>query len=100
MKTVITYVTLDESIVDEWDDTMQRRLQAAESAPGWVAGQILASSDSPGERVIIGVWDGQEDWAAWHEDEAFRHTRSRLERLGARSGTTTWYDTLYEAKKP
>lgn len=99
MKTVITYVTLADSIVTEWDDTMQRRLQAAESAPGWVAGQILASSENPGERVIVGVWEAREDWAAWHEDEAFRQTRSRLERLGARSGTTTWYDTLYVARR-
>lgn len=99
MKTVITYVTLEESVVTEWDTTMQQRLEAAESAPGWVAGQILASSKTPGARVIIGVWEAEKDWAAWHEDEAFQRTRSRLERLGARSGTTTWYDTIYEARR-
>lgn len=47
MMTVITRIDLEPGIAAEWDDTMRERLQAAETAPGWIAGQILAPRKKP-----------------------------------------------------
>lgn len=99
MMTVITHVDLDPDIVSEWDDTMKKRLQGAEAAPGWIDGQILAGTEESGRRAIVGVWESVEHWSAWHDDPQFQETRQRLEELGARSGRTEWFRTTYRARR-
>lgn len=99
MMTVITEIQLDPEIVQDWDSTMEARLRAAEGCEGWIGGQILRALDEPERRVIVGVWESRADWAVWHEEPAFQETRARLEELGARSGVTRWYESLYEGRR-
>ena len=96
--TVITRVALDEGTEPAWDEAMRERMQTAESVDGWVAGQILIPLDSPNERVIVGVWETRAAWEAWHNDATFQQTRDRLAELGADDGTTTWHETVYDAR--
>lgn len=99
MLTVITNVKLAEGIEAEWDELMQRRLAGARSAQGWVSGKILKRLDEPGGRVILGVWESRDAWAAWHDTPEFRATRERLAGLGADAGREEWHEAIAEAHR-
>ena len=98
MMTVITRLTLDEAIRDDWDAAMRDRMETARSVDGWVSGQILVPTGGPADRVIVGVWKSREHWSAWHDDPAFRSTRDRLDAIGADEGITVWHEALYDAR--
>lgn len=98
MMTVITRVALKEGTEPEWDQAMQDRLNAAHERPGWVAGQLVMPVESLNERMIIGTWKTRADWEAWHNDEAFRETRERLEGLQEKPNETTWHEVIVEAQ--
>lgn len=97
MMTVITRVSLEQGTEPEWDSAMRDRMATAESVDGWVAGQILIPLEALNERLIVGVWEDRAAWEAWHNDPAFQQTRDRLDAIGAGDGTTTWYETVYDA---
>ncbi len=90
----ISVVTLKEGSEPEWDRAMQERLEAAESQPGWVAGQLLMPADRLDQRAIVGTWQTRADWEAWHNDPAFTATRERLEGLQAGPSEVRWYEVL------
>jgi heme-degrading monooxygenase HmoA len=94
MMTIVTQVTLREDGVEQWEQAMQSRVDAAQDRPGWVAVQLLRPVDQPRTRTIVGTWESREDWAAWHDDEAFRETRTQLEGLQERPSETVWYDVV------
>jgi heme-degrading monooxygenase HmoA len=99
MMTVITHVMLNEGSEPEWDATMRERMTAAESCPGWVAGELLMPLDTLNARVIVGVWDTRADWEAWHTDESFVATAQRLEGLQSAPAETSWHETLIDARR-
>jgi heme-degrading monooxygenase HmoA len=97
--TVMTHVALrDESAAQEWDSAMNARLAAAHEQAGWIGGQLLRPAGDPGLRTIVGTWQTREHWEAWHNEEAFRETRERLEGLQARPAETSWFDVVEERR--
>lgn len=94
MMTIVTQVTLREDGLEQWDQAMQERVDAAKDRPGWVAVQLLRAVELPQRRAIVGTWQSREDWAAWHDDEAFRETRTRLEGLQDGPSETVWYEVM------
>ncbi len=99
MQVIITNVTLAAATESDWDTVMRERLDTARSADGWVSAQILRPLDSPQQRVIVGVWESQSAWEAWHNDATFRRTRDRLADLGSGVGETAWHEAVYEARR-
>jgi heme-degrading monooxygenase HmoA len=97
MATVITRVQLDEAVVDQWDAAMVERMSTAESVHGWISGAVLRPADAPDRRVIVGVWESQDAWKAWHEAPEFEETRRRLDELGVDDGDTVWHEDIYSA---
>lgn len=98
MMTVITRVTLKQGSEPEWDAVMHERLAAAKARRGWVGGQLLMPIGTFDQRMIVGTWETRADWEAWHEDEAFRATRERLERLQVEGSETTWHEVLEDVR--
>lgn len=98
MITVITHVDLPDGLAPEWDESMRARMEAAESCEGWIAGQLLIPLTSLNSRVIVGVWESRSHWEAWHAQSAFSETAERLDELGAPTGETEWYETVYDAR--
>lgn len=97
--TVMTHVALrDESAAEEWDSAMHARLGAARGQAGWIGGQFLRPAGDRVLRTIVGTWQTREDWEAWHNEEAFRETRERLEGLQARPAETSWYEVVEERR--
>ena len=96
MVTIVSHVELKPGTEGEWDRAMHERLRAAESRPGWVAGQLLRPVDKPHARVIVGTWESRDAWEAWHGEGAFRETRERLDGLQSRPSETTWYEVIEE----
>src|SRR5919199_955028 len=98
MMTVITRIRVKEGAEPEWDAAMGQRLEAAKGRPGWVGGQLLMPLEAFNERLIVGTWETIADWEAWHEDEAFRATRERLDQLQEEPGTMTWHEVLLDER--
>jgi heme-degrading monooxygenase HmoA len=97
--TVMTHVALrDESAAQEWDAAMYQRLAAAQGQSGWIGGQLLRPANDRGLRTIVGTWQTRADWEAWHNEEAFRETRERLEGLQSRPAETSWYEVVEEGR--
>jgi heme-degrading monooxygenase HmoA len=40
------------------------------------------------------VWDSKEDWAAWHNDEAFTQTREQLSGVEERAQESVWFEVV------
>ena len=98
MMTVITRLTLKDGAQDEWDATMNDRMKAAEGQAGWIGGQLLRPVDDPAARVIVGTWESRSHWEDWHNEEAFRQTRERLEGLQAAPAEVTWYEAVLDRR--
>jgi heme-degrading monooxygenase HmoA len=97
--TVMTHVALrDESAAEEWDSAMYQRLTAARGQAGWIGGQLLRPANDRLVRTIVGTWQTREHWEAWHDEEAFRETRERLEGLQSRPTETSWYEVVDEQR--
>jgi heme-degrading monooxygenase HmoA len=97
--TVMTHVALrDESAAQEWDSAMYERLSAARDQTGWIGGQLLRPVNDGRLRTIVGTWETREHWEAWHNEDAFRETRERLEGLQARPAETSWYEVVEERR--
>jgi heme-degrading monooxygenase HmoA len=94
--TIVTRAHLKDGSTDEWDEAMRERVSEAHTAPGWISGRLLASLDEPNGRTIVGTWERREDWEAWHDDEEFRETRTRLEGLQAQPDEVTWYEVMLD----
>lgn len=94
MMTIITRVKLREGSTEQWDRAMHTRIEAARSAKGWISAQLLKGVDEALERAIVGVWDSQADWEAWHDDVAFRRTREQLSGLEERPQESVWFEVV------
>jgi heme-degrading monooxygenase HmoA len=98
MVTVITYVTLKEGTEPRWDALIKERLDLAKERRGWVGGQLCMPLGSLNERVIIGTWETQADWEAWHADETFRETKAQLDDLQVEKDRIEWHEVLVDAR--
>jgi heme-degrading monooxygenase HmoA len=97
--TVMTHVALrDAPAAREWDSAMYERLSAARDQAGWICGQLLRPANDALLRTIVGTWQTREHWEAWHNEEAFRDTRERLEGLQSRPAETSWYEVVEEQR--
>lgn len=97
--TVMTHVALrDDPSAREWDSAMYERLTAARDQAGWIGGQLLRPANDRLLRTIVGTWQTREHWEAWHNEEAFRETRERLEGLQSRPAETSWYEVVEERR--
>lgn len=88
MLTVITRVKLAQGAEAEWDQAMRERLESTDGKPGWVRGQLLTPQDGRNGRVIVGTWESQADWKAWHEDETFKRRGNAWK--ASRRARTRW----------
>jgi heme-degrading monooxygenase HmoA len=98
MMTVLTTSRLNSGGEAEWDAAMRERFEAAQRMPGWVSGQLLTPEDDPLSRVIVGTWNGRDDWLAWHDDPAFLEKRTVLERLESEPNVTRWFAVVADAR--
>lgn len=98
MVTVITQIALKDGAQDEWDAAMSERMSAVQRQAGWIGGQLLKPVEGPAARVIVGTWESRGDWEAWHEDEAFRETRERLDGLQSEPAQTMWYEAIVDRR--
>jgi heme-degrading monooxygenase HmoA len=98
MLTVITRLTLKDGAEQEWDRTMSDRMRAAERQEGWIGGQLLKPLDEPATRVIVGTWESRTHWEDWHNEDAFRATRERLEGLQAGPADVTWHEAVLDRR--
>ena len=96
MMTIVTHVSLKPGNEPEWDAAMRKRLEAARSQEGWIAGQILIPLDDANRRILVGTWETRAHWEAWHQDHEFAATRERLE--GLESGRSEWYEVLVDVR--
>lgn len=92
MMTIITRVKLRAGSTEQWDRAMHARVEAARGAKGWISAQLLNGVDEPLERAIVGVWESKDDWAAWHDDDAFRETRAQLRGVEERAQESVWFE--------
>ena len=98
MLTVITRLTLKDGAEQEWDRTMSDRMRAAEGQAGWIGGQLLKPLEEPATRVIVGTWESRAHWEDWHNEEAFRETRERLEGLQAGPADVAWHEAVLDRR--
>jgi heme-degrading monooxygenase HmoA len=98
MMTVVTEVTLTPGCEPEWDAAMRERLSAAHDRPGWVGGQLTIPLAAPHKRAVIGTWESRADWEAWHEDDTFAETRTRMDGLQEGRGEMVWYEVVTEGR--
>ena len=98
MLTVITRLTLRDGAEEEWDRTMSDRMRAAEGQDGWIGGQLLKPLEEPATRVIVGTWESRAHWEDWHNEEAFRETRERLEGLQAGPADVAWHEAVLDRR--
>ncbi|BCW86543.1 hypothetical protein NicSoilE8_42160 (plasmid) [Arthrobacter sp. NicSoilE8] len=56
MITVVSTMQLESNSEKEWDQLIRERFRSARDRVGWISGQLLAPSDAPNTRVIIGTW--------------------------------------------
>ena len=96
MMTVVTTVTLKDATRNQWDRAMHERVRAASDMDGWVSVQLLREADNPQRRAIIGTWQSREHWTRWHDEEAFKATRTELAGLEDGPSSTVWYDVVEE----
>jgi heme-degrading monooxygenase HmoA len=94
MKTVITHVHLQPGHEADWDEAFGARVAAAKEQAGFVSVLVCVPDDAPEDRLVIGTWQSEDDWRAWHEQEEFVETRMRLERADEHSGTPSWHEVL------
>jgi heme-degrading monooxygenase HmoA len=99
MMTVVTRVTLREGVEPQWDAVMKQRLEAAQSQPGWVGGQLVVPLDGLNARVIIGTWETRADWEAWHADPTFQETRKQLQGLEAKASEEWWHEVVTDLRR-
>ncbi|MFL6133008.1 MAG: antibiotic biosynthesis monooxygenase family protein [Nocardioidaceae bacterium] len=92
MMTIITRVKLREGSTEQWDRAMHARVEAARGAKGWISAQLLKGVDESLERAIVGVWESKEDWATWHNEDAFRETRAQLSGVEERAQESVWFE--------
>jgi heme-degrading monooxygenase HmoA len=96
--TLITHHVLrDEAAAEEWDAAMYERSSAARSQLGRIEGQLLRTMNDRMLRTIAGTWESREALEAWHDDDAFRETRERLDGHQSRP-ETTWYQVIEERR--
>ena len=98
MMTIITRVKLRAGSTEQWDRAMHTRVEAAREAKGWVSAQLLRGVDDELERAIVGVWQSKEDWAAWHNDDAFRETRDQLSGVEERPQESVWFAVVEDVE--
>ncbi len=96
MKTVITRIKVQQGQETAWDDAFRSRVEAAKKQEGFVAAHVCVPVEAPDERLVIGTWETETAWRAWHDDDAFRATRRRLEQIDEESGTPRWHDVLLD----
>jgi heme-degrading monooxygenase HmoA len=96
VKTVITRIKVQQGQEDAWDDVFRSRVEAAKQQEGFVAAHVCVPVEAPDERLVIGTWETEAAWRAWHDDDAFRTTRRRLEQVDEESLSPRWHDVLID----
>jgi|HubBroStandDraft_6_1064221.scaffolds.fasta_scaffold50647_5 heme-degrading monooxygenase HmoA len=96
MVTIVTHIPLKDGADRQWDTVMHERMASAKGQPGWVGGQVLRS---PNGRVVVGTWQSQADWAAWHRTAAFAETRRKLTGLADGPTEPGWHEVVFDVRK-
>lgn len=99
MMTIVTHVTLKEGTEPQWDAAMRERMAAARDQAGWIGGQLMLPLERLNKRVIVGTWQTRAAWEAWHNDPAFRETRTRLEGLEAAPPEHWWHEVIEDIRR-
>ena len=98
MMTVITETTISADRQSQWDQAFHERLADAREQQGWIAVQLLVPIDAPNKRVVIGTWESQEAWEAWHRTETFQRTRQAMDAVSEGGGEERWFRVVEHAQ--
>jgi len=99
MLTVVTHVRVKEGHRSEWDRVFSERVEAAAGKEGFVEVQLCKPRESDtGDRVIVGTWQREQDWQAWHHDPEFVETRRELEEAADETDASQWYDVIVSSR--
>src|SRR3954454_18178444 len=99
MVTVVTHVRVKQGHGPDWDRAFSERVEAAVEKEGFVEVQLCKPREADeGARVIIGTWQREEDWEAWHHDPEFVETRRELEEAADGTEASHWYDVIISSR--
>lgn len=96
MRTVITETTVTPGHEKDWDDAFQNRAKAAANQPGLIGMSLLIPFEDKYKRVVIGIWESEEDWRRWHQTDAFKRTRETMDAATASDGLPRWHQVATE----
>ncbi len=96
MKAVITETTVVEGKEGVWDDAYRARAKAATNQPGLIGMSLLIPFDDTSKRVVLGIWESEDDWAKWHETPDFQRTREMMNGATAQDGEPQWHQVATE----
>ncbi len=96
MRSVITETTVLPGQEKVWDEAFRERGKAAANQPGLIGMSLLIPFDDQQKRVVIGIWESEEDWRRWHTTDAFDRTRETMNRATQSEGEPRWYQVATE----
>jgi heme-degrading monooxygenase HmoA len=96
MKTVITETTVIPGKEKTWDDAFRDRAKAAANQPGLIGLSLLIPVDDEHKRLVVGIWESEDDWAKWHETPDFQRTREMMNRVTESDGPPQWHQVATE----
>ncbi|MGA7670511.1 MAG: antibiotic biosynthesis monooxygenase [Nitrolancea sp.] len=96
MRAVITETTLKTGEQKAWDHAFEERSKAAANQPGLVGLSLLIPFDDERKRLVVGLWESEDDWHRWHETDAFKLTREKLDAATESEGKPRWHQVATE----
>ena len=99
MMTIVTHLKLKPGEESDWDAAFRERIAAVGDQPGWIGVQLCTPVSATNERVVIGTWESQADWEAWHAEAPFAKTRSEMEGTESGDRQEWWHEVVLEMRK-
>jgi heme-degrading monooxygenase HmoA len=96
MRTVITETTVKPGSEKSWDQAFEERAKAAANQPGLIGLSLLIPFDDKQKRLVVGIWEREEDWSNWHKTDAFQRTRATMNAATESEGVPRWHQVATE----
>lgn len=96
MRAVITETTVKSGQQKTWDNAFQERSKAAANQPGLIGMSLLIPFDDDRKRMVVGLWESEDDWRNWHQTDAFQRTRDSLDAATESEGQPRWHQVATE----
>lgn len=96
MRAVITETTIKAGQQKSWDHAFEERSKSAANQPGLIGLSLLIPFDDETKRLVVGLWESEDDWHKWHETDAFKRTREQLDAATESEGPPRWHQVATE----